>query len=55
MSWLLCEVINPRAFGWSLQMVVSAGAVAPPLLLGVLVIVLASLSPAPTEKLVETG
>lgn len=55
MAWLLCDVINPRAFGWSLNLSLSAGAILPPLLTGVLAIVVTSLLPTPHERLSEIG
>jgi putative ABC transport system permease protein len=55
MAWLLCDVINPRAFGWSLQLRFSMGAVLPPLLTGALAIILTSVLPTPHERLSEIG
>jgi putative ABC transport system permease protein len=53
MGWLLCHVVNPRAFGWELDLVIAPSALAVPVVLGLLVIVVTSLLPAPGEKLVE--
>jgi putative ABC transport system permease protein len=55
MGAILCSVINPRAFGWSLQLQLTPAAVMVPVLLGFAVIVITSLLPAPGEKLAETG
>lgn len=51
MAWLLCRVVNPRAFGWSVGMFVSTAALAPPLLIGAGVTLLTSLLPMPREAL----
>jgi len=51
MAWLLCAVINPRAFGWSVALHLDAAALFGPLLLGWLVAGLAGLAPLPRERL----
>ena len=48
-GFALCEVINPRAFGWSLDLSVSTGAWAWPMLLGFAAALVASLTPTPGE------
>jgi putative ABC transport system permease protein len=50
MAWVLCAVINPRAFGWSVGLELPVSGLAPPLLLGLLAAVLAGLLPAPREQ-----
>ena len=51
MGWLLCQVINPRAFGWSLNLSVTWQSLLPPLLSAVAAIGLTTLLPTPWEKL----
>ena len=48
-GFALCDVINPRAFGWSLDLSISAGAWAWPMLLGFTAAVVASVMPTPGE------
>ena len=48
-GFALCEVINPRAFGWSLDLSISTGAWAWPMLLGFGAALVASLTPTPGE------
>ena len=48
-GFALCEVINPRAFGWSLDLSISTSAWAWPALLGFAAAVAASLMPTPGE------
>ena len=45
-AWALCELVNPRAFGWSITMVVPLATLAQPALLGVAAAALAGLAPA---------
>ena len=45
-AWALCELVNPRAFGWSMTLVVPPATLAEPLLLGVAAAALAGLAPA---------
>ena len=45
-AWALCELVNPRAFGWSINMVVHLATLAQPALLGVAAAALAGLAPA---------
>jgi len=54
MGWLLCNVVNPRAFGWSLQLQLTVEVIAVPLLLGLAVTVATSLLPVPAEALRES-
>lgn len=42
-GWILCTVINPRAFGWTIELQLSVGAILPPLLLGLAAAVVAGL------------
>lgn len=55
MGWLLCHVVNPRAFGWSLELLVAPLSLLLPVLLGLFVIAVTSLLPAPGEKLLEAA
>ena len=48
-GFALCNVINPRAFGWSLDPYISTGAWAWPMLLGFGAALVASLTPTPGE------
>ncbi|MBX3705183.1 MAG: ABC transporter permease [Pseudomonadales bacterium] len=50
MAWLLCQVINPRAFGWTIALGLPASGWLPPLALGLLAAVFAGLLPAPREQ-----
>ena len=47
MGAVLCEVINPRSFGWTVQLAVTPGALAWPVGLGLLAALLSGLLPAP--------
>ena len=47
MGAVLCEVINPRSFGWTVQLAVTPGAMAWPVGLGLLAALLSGLLPAP--------
>jgi len=47
MAWLLCEVVNPRAFGWSLNFSPAPVEIALPLVLALLVAVVTGLLPTP--------
>ena len=51
MAWLLCNVINPRAFGWSLNLQLSLTEVFVPLAWGLVAALVAGWLPAPTEAL----
>lgn len=42
-GWILCEVVNPRAFGWRIDLALSLGAVLVPMFWGMLAALLASL------------
>ncbi len=53
MSAMLCELVNPRAFGWRIELAVRPAALLPPVLTGVGVVLLTSLLPVPTERLGE--
>jgi putative ABC transport system permease protein len=55
MGWLLCHVVNPRAFGWSLELLVTPLSLLLPVLLGLVVIAVTSVLPAPGEKLLEAS
>lgn len=50
MAWLLCNVINPRAFGWSLNLRFSAVEVLMPMSLGLLAALAAGLLPLPLSE-----
>ncbi|MEZ5558849.1 MAG: FtsX-like permease family protein [Pseudomonadales bacterium] len=50
MAWMLCHVINPRAFGWTLNLSITPGALLPPLLGGLAAAVMAGVLPAPRER-----
>ena len=43
LGWILCAVINPRAFGWQIDLQISAGALLWPLAWGVLSALLAGM------------
>ena len=47
MAWLLCEVVNPRAFGWSLNFSPAIAEIALPLSLAFLVAMVTGLLPMP--------
>ena len=49
-GFTLCQAINPRAFGWSIELAASLEAWAWPTLLGLAAAVAASLMPTPGEK-----
>jgi len=49
MAWLLCNVINPRAFGWSLNLRFAAAELLTPMSLGLLAALLAGFLPMPRE------
>jgi putative ABC transport system permease protein len=49
MAWLLCAVINPRGFGWSVALQLPVAGWLPPLVLGLGVALLTGLLPAPSE------
>jgi putative ABC transport system permease protein len=55
MGWLLCEVINPRAFGWSLNLTVDWQAFGPPLLAAGAAMALVAVLPAPRERTLDEG
>lgn len=44
-AWTLCELVNPRAFQWTIDMQVSLTSIGTPLVLGLIATVLASLLP----------
>ena len=52
MGAVLCEVVNPRSFGWTVQLEVRPGALAWPVGLGLLAALLSGLAPAPKERLI---
>jgi putative ABC transport system permease protein len=49
MAWVLCAVINPRSFGWTVALQMPLTGWLPPLLLGLAAALLAGLLPAPRE------
>ena len=49
MGWLLCAVINPRAFGWTVHLRPAFSEVALPLVLGIGAAILAGLLPSPRD------
>ncbi|MGE0622764.1 MAG: FtsX-like permease family protein [Pseudomonadales bacterium] len=51
MGALLCEVVNPRAFGWSIALAPGVGAITMPVILALGVSLLASLLPVPAEEI----
>ncbi len=55
MGWLLCGVINPRAFGWSLTLAVSAGSFFWPVVSAVFAMTVVGLAPLPAEEAGESG
>jgi putative ABC transport system permease protein len=50
MAWTLCAVINPRSFGWSIELHLPVSAWLPPLALGLLAALVAGALPAPRER-----
>lgn len=50
MAWTLCNVINPRSFGWSVHLHLPPDGWLPPVLLGLAAAVLAGVLPAPREQ-----
>ncbi|MFM7121527.1 MAG: FtsX-like permease family protein, partial [Gammaproteobacteria bacterium] len=50
MAWILCAVVNPRAFGWTIELGLAGRAWFEPLLLGLGATLLAALLPAPREQ-----
>ncbi|MCZ6709858.1 MAG: ABC transporter permease [Gammaproteobacteria bacterium] len=50
MAWLLCNVINPRAFGWSLNLRFAAVELLTPMSLGLLAALAAGLLPLPVSE-----
>ncbi len=50
MAWILCAVINPRSFGWTVALHFPVTGWLPPLVLGMLAAVLAGALPAPRER-----
>jgi putative ABC transport system permease protein len=55
MGWLLCTVINPRAFGWSLALQLQSESFLWPLCSALLVMMLVGLAPTPKEPGEEAG
>ncbi len=55
MGWLLCGVINPRAFGWSLTLEVSAGSFLWPVLSAGVAMLVVGLAPLPVERASDSG
>lgn len=53
MGWLLCEVVNPRAFGWSLDLEASVSAFTWPVVSAVLAMACVALLPMPLEESVH--
>lgn len=51
MGWMLCQVINPRAFGWSLNLLVNPSSFVWPVVLAMLVMGVISMLPTPREGL----
>ena len=50
MGWMLCEVVNPRAFGWRIELSLPFSALAWPTALGFLAAVIAAVAPSPKER-----
>ena len=50
MAWVLCAVVNPRAFGWTIELALAGRAWFEPVLLGMGATLLAALLPAPPEQ-----
>jgi putative ABC transport system permease protein len=55
MGWLLCRVINPRAFGWSLDFLIQWPSFAWPILSVVLAMVVVAMVPTPSEGTFDEG
>jgi putative ABC transport system permease protein len=55
MGALLCGVINPRAFGWSLNLELSLGSFLWPVVSALLTMLLVGLAPLPAEETAESG
>jgi len=55
MGWMLCRVINPRAFGWSLNLLVQWSSLIWPVFSAIGVMVLVALIPTPTEGALDEG
>ncbi|MEZ5549276.1 MAG: FtsX-like permease family protein [Pseudomonadales bacterium] len=53
MGWLLCAVINPRAFGWSLHLQLSWQSLLPTVLAAVVAVAVVALLPTPVEAFDE--
>lgn len=53
MGWLLCRVVNPRAFGWSLDLELAAGSFLWPVLTALAVMAVVGLAPTPRESMAE--
>jgi putative ABC transport system permease protein len=51
MGGLLCDVVNPRAFGWSIALAPGVGTVATPAAITLGVSLLVSLLPVPSEEI----
>lgn len=51
MGFLLCDLVNPRAFGWRIELSLAPAGWLPPVLFGFAAALLASLLPAPKERL----
>jgi putative ABC transport system permease protein len=50
MAWILCRIVNPRAFGWTVDLTLAPAAWVPPLVLGLVATLLAGVLPAPREQ-----
>jgi putative ABC transport system permease protein len=50
-GWLLCHVVNPRAFGWTVRFDLPAAALWSPVAAGIAAAVAACLLPAPRERI----
>ena len=55
MGWLLCRVINPRAFGWSLDFLIQWPSFAWPILSAALAMVVVAIVPTPSEGAFDEG
>ena len=55
MGWLLCAVINPRAFGWSLTLQLSAGSFLWPVFSAMLAMLVVGVAPLPAEAAEDAG
>ena len=49
LGWVLCAIINPRAFGWTIELLLTAGPVVVPLAAGVLAALVAGAVGTPKE------